>query len=340
MVLRELPGFPHVPELPSRGPWFDMVGRGCAVLLDLPAAHSAGRWSFVRGVGIGTDLRKARSGLRDDTEQFADLVNRRHVLGAHADEDLMAGVKLQFCGPVTLAASVELPNGQAALSDGRARADIAASLAEGLRQHIMDVAGWFPDGLPLVVQVDEPAITGALQGIVPTVSGMGHHAALATDEVEAQLANVVQSVAGTSHEVVLHCCAEDPPVRVLAAAGAHALSVDLTLLELASEAADHLGEWLQGGNKLFGGVSVSDPSASVDDMRSSEDSFDPGQVSGVRQLADLGRLMGEEWLRAQAVQQLTLTPPCGLADTTIDQAAPQYRRLRTLQRDFVSGNLP
>jgi hypothetical protein len=268
------------------------------------------------------------------------LVNNRHVLGTHDDEDLMAGIKLQFCGPVTLAASVELPNGQAALSDGRARADIAASLAEGLRQHILDVAGWFPAGVPLVVQVDEPAITGVLQGIVPTISGMGHLAALATDEVEAQLANVVQLVAGTSHEVVLHCCAKDPPVRVLAAAGAHALSVDLTLLELASEAADHLGEWLQEGNKLFAGVSVSDPSASVDDMSSSEESVESAQESGVGQLADLGRLMGEEWLTAQAVKQLTLTPPCGLAGTTFDQAVSQYRRLRTLQRDLVSGNLP
>ena len=322
MVLSELPDFPHVPELPARGPWFDMVGRGCAVLLDLPVAHAAGRWSFARGGrGIGTDLRKARSGLRDDSEQFADLVNQRQVLGAHDGEESLVAVKMQFCGPITLAASVELPNGQPALSDARARADIAASFAEGIRQHVLEIAGWFPEGLPLVVQIDEPAVAAALQGDVPTVSGIGNHAPVASDEVEAQLAHVVRSVAGPAREVVVHCCAQDPPVRILGAAGAQALSVDLTMLDVTSRSADHLSEWLQEGNKLLAGVSVSDSIASV------------------------AAMMGEDWLMTHGSKQLTLTPPCGLADTAfdnaaLDKAASQYRRLRTMQRDFVAGILP
>lgn len=319
MVLTELPEFPHVPELPSRGPWFDMVGRGCAALLDLSVTHAAGRWSFVRsGRSIGTDLRKARSGLMEDTERFAEMVNRRQELEAHEGQDSLTAVKVQICGPITLAASVELPNGQVSLSDVHARADIAASLAEGLRHYVAEVGSLFSDAPQLVVQVDEPAITAALQGTLPTVSGLGRHPALAADEVEAHLVQLVAPVAAATHEVVMHCCAKDPPVRILGASGARALSLDLTMLPPSSESADQLCEWLQEGNHLFAGVSVSDPGASV---------------------AGMSQLMGEEWLADQGSKQLTLTPPCGLANVTFDQAQEQYQGLRRMQRDLGSGEL-
>ena len=36
MVLGELPDLPHLPELPARGLGADMIGRGAALLVDLP----------------------------------------------------------------------------------------------------------------------------------------------------------------------------------------------------------------------------------------------------------------------------------------------------------------
>jgi hypothetical protein len=283
----------------------------------------------------------------EDTERFAELVSRRQELDTHEGQDSLSAVKVQVCGPITLAASVELPSGQASLSDAHARADIAASLAEGLRQHVAEVVNLFSDAQPLVVQLDEPAITAALQGTLPTVSGMGRHPAIAADEAETCLAQVVAAVGAATHEVVVHCCAEDPPVHLLAASGARALSLDLTMLPPSSESADQLCEWLQAGNHLFAGVSLSDPGASVAGMSSSVPS--PGEPASGRQLTGrqltgqqltgIGQLMGEEWLADQASKQLTLTPPCGLVNVTFDQAKQHYRALRQMQRELGSGEM-
>jgi hypothetical protein len=288
----------------------------------------------------------------EDTERFAELVSRRQALDTHEGQDSLSAVKVQVCGPITLAASVELPSGQASLSDAHARADIAASLAEGLRQHVAEVVNLFSDAQPLVVQLDEPAITAALQGTLPTVSGMGRHPAIAADEAETCLAQVVAAVGAATHEVVVHCCAEDPPVHLLAASGARALSLDLTMLPPSSESADQLCEWLQAGNHLFAGVSLSDPGASVAGMSSSVPS--PGEPASGRQLTGrqltgqqltgqqltgIRQLMGEEWLADQASKQLTLTPPCGLANVAFDQAKQEYQALRQMQRELGSGEL-
>ena len=231
MVLTELPEFPHVPELPSRGPWFDMVGRGCAVLLDLPVTHAAGRWSFVRsGRSIGTDLRKARSGLMEDTERFAEMVNRRQELEAHEGQDSLAAVKVAGLRPGHTCCQCGVAQ-WASLALGRSCSRGHCGIAgRGSSAYVAEVGGLFSDAPQLVVQVDEPAITAALQGTLPTVSGLGRHPALAADEVEAHLVQLVAPVAAATHEVVLHCCAKDPPVRILGASGARALSLDLTML--------------------------------------------------------------------------------------------------------------
>jgi hypothetical protein len=53
----------------------------------------------------------------------------------------------------------------------------------------------------------------------------------------------------------VHCCAPDVPVRLLEEAGAQALSVDLTLLDLDDvPKVDALGEYLDGGGRLIAGV--------------------------------------------------------------------------------------
>lgn len=330
MLLTELPEFPHFPELPMRGPWFDMVGRGCATLVDLPVQHSAGRWSLVRGGGRGgSDLRRARSGLTEDAERFAELLHRLRDQGTlDGKDDPVAAValKLQMCGPITLATCLELPSGQASISDGHALADIAASLADGVRQHVEDISRLLPDSLPLVVQVDEPALPAARQGMVPTASGLGRHPALATRDIEGLLKPVVGQVIGLVDEVVVHCCAQDPPVLSVGASGASALSVDLTLLDVASETAAELGHWLEAGNRLFAGVPVSDPEASVGSVSSTVSS-------------SIGRLMGSEWLAKHASEQITFTPPCGLANVTLDEAERQYQRVRKFQQDVNSGAL-
>jgi len=40
VIAGELPRFPHVPELPARGPGADLTGRTAALLVDIPAEVS------------------------------------------------------------------------------------------------------------------------------------------------------------------------------------------------------------------------------------------------------------------------------------------------------------
>ena len=79
---------------------------------------------------------------------------------------------MQVCGPWTLAAMLEVPSGHRALTDQGAVDDIAASLAEGLAQHVAEIEKRVP-GAGVVVQIDEPLLPDVLTGNLPTASGFG-----------------------------------------------------------------------------------------------------------------------------------------------------------------------
>ncbi|GAB3848684.1 hypothetical protein GCM10029963_31930 [Micromonospora andamanensis] len=49
VVLGELPGLPHLPELPARGPGADLIGRTGGLLVELPIELYAARWRVARG---------------------------------------------------------------------------------------------------------------------------------------------------------------------------------------------------------------------------------------------------------------------------------------------------
>ncbi len=51
LVLGELPDLPHLPELPARGPGADMVGRGAALLVDLPVELVPSGWRLTARPG-------------------------------------------------------------------------------------------------------------------------------------------------------------------------------------------------------------------------------------------------------------------------------------------------
>ena len=73
-------------------------------------------------------------------------------------------VKIQLCGPWTLAATLELPHTMnVAVADPGAVADLTASLAEGAAAYAADVAKRVP-GARLVVQFDEPALPAVAEG--------------------------------------------------------------------------------------------------------------------------------------------------------------------------------
>ena len=159
VVLGELPDLPHLPELPARGAGADMIGRGATFLAELPVEIQPSGWRLT--AHPGRDLRRALDFLARDLDALEA-----------AAEGYAGALKVQVVGPWTLAASLELPNGHRVVSDHGATRDLAASLAEGLRTHLADLARRAPDAT-IVVQLDEPSIPAVLTAAVPTPSGFG-----------------------------------------------------------------------------------------------------------------------------------------------------------------------
>ncbi|MFE9095393.1 methionine synthase [Streptomyces sp. NPDC007264] len=288
-VTGSLEDFPFLAELPARGPGADMIGRTAGLLVDLYARVEPSGWRL--GDRPGRDTRRARSWLGEDLDALEEFT-----------QDYEGPLKVQAVGPWTLAAALELRNGEAALSDPGACRDLAGSLAEGLRLHLDEVRRRVP-GARLVLQLDEPSLTAVLRGQVRSASGYRTHRAVDRQVVEATLRDLVAVHAGGP--VVIHSCAPDVPFALLRRAGAAAVSFDLSLVTERDEEA--IGEAVEGGTRLFAGVvpgtdgPLSDPA---------------GSVMGVRTL--WRRLGLRPGLLADAV---TLTPMCGLAG-----ASPDYAR--------------
>ncbi|MER5518161.1 MULTISPECIES: methionine synthase [unclassified Streptomyces] len=281
--------FPFLPELPARGPGADMIGRTAGLLVELYARVEPSGWRL--GDRPGRDTRRAVSWLGEDLDALEEFT-----------QDYEGPLKVQAVGPWTLAAALELRNGESVLSDPGACRDLAASLGEGLRLHLAEVGRRIP-GARLVLQLDEPSLTAVLRGQVRTASGYRTHRAVDRQVVESTLRDVIGSHAGGP--VAVHSCAPDVPFALLRRAGAAAVSFDFSLLTERDE--DAIGEAVEGGTQLFVGVVPGTDTALSDPA---------GSVMGVRTL--WRRLGLQPGLLAEAV---TVTPSCGLAG-----ASPAYAR--------------
>jgi methionine synthase II (cobalamin-independent) len=236
VVFGELPEWPHLPELPDRGLGADMIGRGAALLVGLPVQWWAFRWEIADLPG--RDARRALDFLERDLDALHEV-------------DATGPVRLTSVGPFTLAANLWRRGGGAMLADPGAVADLTASLAEGLRNHVAAAQARMPKAA-LSVQIDEPSLPAALAGRVNTESGLDFYRRVPVEVARERLRELTQQV---GVPVVVHCCAPDVPVRLLEEAGAQALSVDLTLLDLDDvPKVDALGEYLDGGGRLIAGV--------------------------------------------------------------------------------------
>lgn len=214
-----------------------------------------------------------------------------------------------MAGPWTLAANLELPSGHKVATDRGAVAELAASLAEGLRLHLADLARRVPQARP-VLQLDEPSLPQVLAGQVPTPSGYGTVRSVEVELAQSTLRSVLEVAAAGAR--VVHCCAADVPIALLRAAGADAVAVDAALLTRADN--DALGEAVDAGTALWLGVLASTgSSASLDVAR------------GV-----ITRLWGELGFASdQLAGSVVPTPACGLAGASPDYA----RRVLTVLRE-------
>jgi methionine synthase II (cobalamin-independent) len=277
-------GIPYLPELPSRGPGADLVGRSAALLADLAVDLQPSGWRFTDRPG--RDLARTRSFWRQDLDELAE-----------AYDGYAGPLKIQVAGPWTLAASIELNRGERSVTDEGARRDLVASLAEGVRQHVSEVQRLVP-GAVLTVQLDEPSVVSVLRGELPTASGYGR--VRPVDRVE--VANGIRAVREAHDgDVILHSCHPDAPVQVLAAAGVTALSLDLT--DASPQRWEALASAVESGVRLWAGVV---PVGPVDDSAGAV------RAAAARVLDGFSRV----GLPVASLADVTVTPACGMPSLT------------------------
>src|SRR5262249_36091948 len=166
------PDLPHLAELPARGPGAGLTGRTAALLIDLPVETTPTGWRFA--ARPGRDLSRARSLLSSDLDALEETAG-----------GYRGPLKVQVCGPWTMAATIELARSQEpALADPGAVADLTASPAEGIRAHVDEVRKRVP-GAQVLLQLDEPALPAVLAGNVPTASGLNRLPAPEETDAEA-----------------------------------------------------------------------------------------------------------------------------------------------------------
>ncbi|GAB4069028.1 methionine synthase [Angustibacter speluncae] len=280
---------PYLPELPGRGPGADLVGRGAALLVEMPVDLQPSGWRLVDRPG--RDLERATSFLTADLDALAE-----------AADGFGGTLKVQACGPWTLAAGVALTRGERVVTDAGAARDLADSLAEGVLQHVQRVRGLVP-GAQVVVQLDEPSLPAVLSGRLRTVSGFGRLDPVEAPVVEDGLRRVLEGARrGGAASTVVHSCAPDVPVALLRGAGAEAISLDLSLL--GPRGWESVAVAVEAGTRLWAGLVPTG-----------------GDLPSVADLVDRLRVPWRRvGLEARLLADVVVTPACGLAGSTPDAA--------------------
>jgi methionine synthase II (cobalamin-independent) len=304
IAFAEAPDLPYLPELPARGAYAGLVGRGTALLAGLTVDLQPAGWRLADA--SSREHRLAISALRSDLDQLEEQA-----------QGYAGPIKYAVAGPWTLAASVERPRGDRVLADRGARRDLGQSLAEGVDDLVAEMRRRLPDAAP-VVQLDEPLLPSVLVGSVATASGLSRHRPIEPPEASTALRYVVERVTGT--RVLVHCCAADPPVALLQGAGVHGVLGDTD--QLAGAAWDAVGSALDAGLEIgLGALPTTRPPGT------------PDQVA--RRVLNVLRDLGVDPARSG---QLVLTPACGLAGVAVADAVRFLRTARTAA-DIVTDQI-
>jgi methionine synthase II (cobalamin-independent) len=305
-VAGELPGLPHLPELPARGVGADLIGRTAALLVDLATEVVPSGYRVT--ARAGREHRRGVDLLRADLDALEEAL----------DATQPAWVKVQAAGPWTLAANVEMRNGHRVLTDRGALREFAASLAEGLVAHVAEVAA--RTGARVTVQLDEPSLPAVLAGALPTPSGFGTVASVPEPDAQQLLRSVIEAL---PEPVIVHCCAPKAPIGLLSGAGALALALDVAMIGTHTAALDTVGEiWDAGIPVLLGLV----PSRRGDGP-------EPDLRSLARPALDLVDRVG--FARERLAELIVPTPTCGLAGASPDWARKAMALAVDLGKAFV-----
>jgi hypothetical protein len=327
IILDELPDLPHLVELPDRGVGADMIGRTAGLLVDLPVDTTTGGWRLADRPG--RDLRRAQSLLARDLDALEE-----------AADGYRGALKLQVCGPWTMAAHLELARSQEpVLADPGAVRDLTESLAEGVAAHVAGVGARVP-GARLLLQVDEPSLPTVLAGGVLSASGFNRVRAVEEADAESGLRAVLSA---TAVPTVVHCCGRPAPLGTIRGAGADGAGIDLGVLRRGEE--EVLAEAVEAGLGIFAGAVPATPgsrpaapaAASAGRPQADGRAADatspqrgrsgalPDARTAAGRVVELWRRMGWPVARqpgaAGVAAQVLITPGCGLAG-----APPDYAR--------------
>lgn len=280
-IMRDLlPDLPHLPELPVRGPGAGTVGRAIAVVVDLYFEVGTFGWRLLPRQSQGADQRRARSMLAQDLDGLEEVF-----------EGYAGPLKLQLCGPWTMAANVELARGEKVLADLGACRELTASLAEGAVRHVADVRRRVPGVTDVVLEFDESFLPVVMSGEISTSSGFGFLAPPDQAVIEQGLREVFEATVlagarlpGASVATALH-------------SGARFVSAPAPALTPLDE--DVLGEAVEGGVGFLVGLGGPDE---VDSYARLWRQLDRGAV--------------------------VVTPSGALADVPVEQATAALRRGR------------
>jgi methionine synthase II (cobalamin-independent) len=328
VIATELPELPYLAELPGRGPGADMIGRTAALLVDIPVDVTPRGWRIADRPG--RDMRRARTMLSSDLDAMEEVL-----------DGYQGPLKIQLAGPWTLAATIEQPHSlKVALADPGLVNDIASSLAEGVKAHVAEVAKRVP-GATLLVQLDEPSLPAVAHGGIPSPSGLTRVRVVDEEVLRAKLREVLDA---TRAYTIVHCCASGYPFEIINGAGADAVSFDLSLLKHRDY--DKLAETVEGGSGLLiGALSLNGlardsagmsargeagerrPAGQRDDDQERTRPTPEGTANAIR----------EVWQRiglppASCAEQVVITPACGLAEASPDQARDALRWCREAAR--------
>ncbi|MBB5906561.1 methionine synthase [Actinoalloteichus hymeniacidonis] len=312
IVFGELPDLPHLPELPARGVGADLLGRTAALLeaLQVEVVPSGYRLT----ARPGRDQRRAQDLLRADLDAVDQVLQETRLRPER--------IKIQLAGPWTFAANVELPKGHRMLTDAGALRDLAESQAEGLAQHVGELAT--RTGARIIVQLDEPSLPAVIAGRLRTPSGLDMVPAVAAPEAQAVLTDLVEAAKkATGSPVIVHCCAPDAPLSVLAGSGADAIALDLTEAATgSSRELDALGElWDSGTTLLMGLVPGAEPTT--------RPSLREAGAPAMRLVERLG------FPRSLLAERAVPTPSCGFASASADWTRQAMKTVVDLGRAFV-----
>ncbi len=325
IILGELPDLPHLAELPDRGPGADLTGRTAALLIELPVEMATSGWRFTDRPG--RDMRRAQTLLARDLDALEE-----------AADGYQGALKIQVCGPWTLAATIELARSQnVAVADRAAVADLTESLAEGMAAHLAEVRRRVP-GAQVLLQLDEPALPTVIAGGLPTASGFGRLPAVDAPDIETGLRTVLQAVTAPA---LIHCCGLSVPFGMMKTAGAEAVGFDLSQLRRGEE--ETLAELVEAGLVVFVGAVPATPGAPGGPSRDTRTSARtgtqqlPSREAVAGRVAELWRRMGWPSARGAAVSagiaaQVVITPACGLAGAPPDYARAALARCREAGR--------